>query len=148
MAKRGSQPGKRKHGQQKTHKRIKGNRSHVKHHDEQLPYAAQVAARLEILAKRAGSKSALDKLLDVSNGTIASYTRKPYRVPGGEFMARIAEVTGCDPAWLLTGRGEPFPADYEDELARLRSLLLETSEELRKLAERLPRTVKEGNEDT
>ena len=26
----------------------------------------------------------------------------------------IAEATGCDPAWLLTGKGEPFPLPHPD----------------------------------
>lgn len=60
-----------------------------------------------------------------SKNTLANY-RKGANVPGSEALAQIVNATGCDPGWLLTGRGDAFPGravDTDDDRAALEASL-------------------------
>ena len=48
------------------------------------------------------------KISGIKPGTLGTY-RRGQSLPGAEAIMAIVESTGCDPLWLLTGRGEPFP---------------------------------------
>jgi phage repressor protein C with HTH and peptisase S24 domain/transcriptional regulator with XRE-family HTH domain len=52
-------------------------------------------------------RAAFARAIDVSPSTYHYYEKG--RQPPADLIRRAAEVTGADPDWLLTGRGEPFP---------------------------------------
>lgn len=52
-------------------------------------------------------RAAFARALGVSPSTYNYYEKG--RQPPADLLARAAKVTGADLAWLLTGRGEPFP---------------------------------------
>lgn len=63
--------------------------------------------RLELLADRFDRKK-LVEYLGVGESSYDNYL-KGRREPPASALARCAVLTGCDPRWLLTGEGEPFP---------------------------------------
>lgn len=65
--------------------------------------SSDIAQRLIWLADRGWQK-----IDGVPDSTMRSYRRGESR-PGFEYTQAIIAATGCDPGWLLTGRGEPFP---------------------------------------
>lgn len=54
-------------------------------------------------------RAAFARAIDVSPSTYNYYEKG--RRPPPDLLARVTEVTGADPGWLLTGRGEAFPAE-------------------------------------
>ena len=57
-------------------------------------------------------RAAFARALGVSPSTYNYYEKG--RQPPADLLARAAEVTGADLAWLLTGRGEPFPETADE----------------------------------
>jgi len=82
--------------------------------------------RQEVFGPR--GRATFARALGVSPSTYNYYEKD--RLPPADLLARAADVTGADPEWLLTGRGDPFPTtpskggdtglsqDPEDILAR------------------------------
>jgi len=62
--------------------------------------------REEVFGRR--GRAAFARALGISPSTYHYYEKG--RPPPVELLARAGEVTGASPDWLLTGRGEPFPA--------------------------------------
>lgn len=56
------------------------------------------------------------KIDGVRDSTLRSWQRGDAK-PGFEGMQAIVTVTGCDPGWLLTGQGEPFPTQVASPAA-------------------------------
>lgn len=46
---------------------------------------------------------------DIFPAANVSEWKNGYRVPSADALMQIARATGCSPAWLLTGEGQPFP---------------------------------------
>jgi len=66
---------------------------------------------------------------------ITSYNRyeKEHRVPDIEFINKVVEVSGCDAAWLLSGKGgaeAPAPAVQHGYNSGLMREIIETIEEI------------------
>lgn len=73
-------------------------------------FARDFAERLTRLADARDGKSSFSRETGLSTASVSDYTNGK-QIPGGEKIMRIVAATGCDPAWLLTGRGTMFPAD-------------------------------------
>jgi len=56
--------------------------------------------------------SAFELRVGLARGTISKYMRGV--MPSSRTIAQISEATGCDPTWLLTGHGEPFPESRQE----------------------------------
>ena len=74
--------------------------------------------RREIFGPR--GRAAFARALGISPSTYNYYEKT--RPPPADLLARAADVTGADAEWLLTGRGDPFPAapskDRDTELSQ------------------------------
>lgn len=73
-----------------------------------------ISARLADLRRQVfgeRGRAAFARALGVSPSTYNYYEKG--RPPPADLLARAAEVTGADLGWLLTGRGEAFPAQAE-----------------------------------
>ena len=71
------------------------------------------ATRLEVCAKKVGSKRALAKKIGISEAQLFRYLRGESEPTAAKIQA-IAETASVDPTWLLTGSGAPDtePADH------------------------------------
>lgn len=70
------------------------------------PRGTSFAQRMAIL-KGNESANSFATHLGMSAGQLSKYLDGS--LPGMEVLHRIIQATGCDPAWLVTGSGEPFP---------------------------------------
>lgn len=68
---------------------------------------ARVSQVIAVLVDKYGGKKQLAKVLGKSDGSVHSWLQGTEPKVG--VYADIIAATGCDPGWLLTGRGEPFP---------------------------------------
>lgn len=71
------------------------------------------------------------QLLHIPHTTYCAY--EAGRIPPADVLAAVAEVTGCDAAWLLTGQGETTSA----QPANIPGLTSAQNDILRRLAQRL-----------
>jgi phage repressor protein C with HTH and peptisase S24 domain len=72
----------------------------------------ELCGRLAALRERVfgpRGRAALARAIGVSPSTYNYYEKG--RTPPADLLAKAAEVTGADLTWLMTGAGEPFPAD-------------------------------------
>lgn len=60
-----------------------------------------------MLAQRIGNKE-LERIAELGKNSLARYISGE-TTPKADVVARMATATGCDPGWLLTGEGEPYP---------------------------------------
>ena len=68
---------------------------------------SEYADRIKQLSDIFGSSKNLSVKCDIDPRLISKYKNKQ-SIPGGEVLTQIFLKTGCNPAWLLTGEGEPF----------------------------------------
>lgn len=74
---------------------------------------AQFNARLEELLRELGwDKSTLAQRANLANATISRWASFQ-RPPTSKTLQKIADVTGCRVAWLVTGKGSMWP-EYVD----------------------------------
>ncbi len=92
-------------------------------------YNSTLAERVQALADCVGGKGLLATAIGVSAQMVSRYLSDNPPMPGLDVLERMHNATGCDPAWLLTGKGEPFPT-VQPESAEGRQLLGSTREEL------------------
>ncbi len=78
-------------------------------------FMKEFSERLNHLAKKYKSirQFALDCGLnpDTFKHYIKSSKNKSPSIPSGETLSKIFTSTKCNPSWLLTGKGEPFPEE-------------------------------------
>ena len=125
------------------------------------------ANRLRYLAKNFGGSSKLAKSLGLTPQSLQNYLtpkgkkEKP-SIPGGELLALIAEITGCDGNWLLTGEGTPFRPNLakiwnvfvinnmiekqDSSLENIKSISSFTKEEMKLLMQDALRMIKQYSE--
>jgi len=68
---------------------------------------SKYADRITQLAEIFGSSKNLSVKCDIDPRLLSKY-KNNQSIPGGEVLTQIFLKTGCNPAWLLTGEGEPF----------------------------------------
>lgn len=73
----------------------------------QVSMQSEYADRIKQLSDIFGSSKNLSVKCDIDPRLISKYKNKQ-SIPGGEVLTQIFLKTGCNPAWLLTGEGEPF----------------------------------------
>lgn len=89
------------------------------------------------------SQEELALAVGVTNVTISRY-EKGHRTPDAEFLNRLVELYGCDPGWLLTGKGnEPKKTTISPRAAALLDNYEALNEEDKRAFERMALTLAE-----
>jgi len=90
-------------------------------------------------------QKALSKALGVTQGALSFYENDK-RELGAQMIVKIMNITNCNPAWLLTGKGSMFVDndDKDDEqIAALKDEIAKLQAENNKLNKELLQTLKE-----
>lgn len=86
----------------------------VRHSESESSDSIGLSQRIGVLTD--GNQSALARKIGARSATISEWVSGKYP-PSYESLLALVAATGCDPGWLLTGRGEPFPAQAPETQA-------------------------------
>ena len=86
--------------------------------------------RIQMIRKSMGySQRKFAEMLGIAYQTQNKY-EKGHRIPDVEYLQRLANITGCDPGWLLTGKNvqeaprEPdIPPEHRETVEMLLAVL-------------------------